>query len=157
MLDPVEFQGFRIPSSSHCYTTGILPGADIRPADRPLRCGPSQPSHTMQEFPTELCPDSQNSGMKTTGTGDRSLPGRLVAAPLIGESLLQDKNSHLQCRQALLKPQPRATQEDESIKLGSSPQPISVQSRILPKESIRTFNDCKSTVSGNVHNMKVRF
>ena len=68
VMDPVEFQSSRIPSSRHYYTTGILPDVDIRHADRPSKCGLSQPSHTTQECPTELCPGSQNSGTKTTGT-----------------------------------------------------------------------------------------
>ena len=129
---------------------------DIRPSDRQLRCEPSQLSPTMLEPRMEPCPGSRSS--ETMMTGDRNLLGLPAAAPLLptgnphlGRNL-PPRFSQVQPRQ-----QPQDTLEGESIKQGSSPPPISTCAKILPKESIQTSNDCKSAISGNVHNMKVRF
>ena len=159
--DPVAFQGSRIPSSRHCYMTETFQGVDIPPVDRGLSCGPSQLSHTMLEPRMEHCLGSQNSetARLMTGTGDLSPPGPHVNVPLPlpVESHHQDMSLPPLFSQVQLKQRPQDTPDGESIRQGSSPPPTSARSKILPKESIRIFNDCKSDISGNVHDMKVRF
>ena len=144
-------------NSRHYYTMGISTDVATLHAVRPSRCEPSRQSHTTLAPPTVPCPDSPSCLTRTTETGDLSLPGPPVAALQVGESPLLDKDLLPLGRPALPRHQPRASKEDETTRLGCSPLPISAPSRILPKESIKTFNDCKSSAPGNVHSMKVRF
>ena len=141
--------------------TETYQGVDFPPVDRRLRCGPSQLSRTMLEPRMEPCLGSQNSVTTRlmTGTGDLCPPGPCVDVPLLlpVESHHRDRNLPPRFSQVQLKQLPQDTPEGESIRQGSSPPPTSARSKILPKESIKTFNDCKSDISGNVHNMKVRF
>ena len=158
MQDRVVFQGSRTPSYRHCYTTGPFRDVDIPPVDRQLKCGPFQPLPTMLEPRMEPCLGSQSSKTTMTGTGGQSPPGLHVDAPLLpaGNHYLA-RNLPPRFSQAQPRQQPQDTLEEESIRQGSSPPPISACSKILPRESIKTFNDCKSAISGNVHIMKVRF
>ena len=129
---------------------------DIRPSDRQLRCEPSQLSPTMLEPRMEPCPGSRSS--ETMMTGDRNLLGLPVAAPLLpAGSPHRGRSLPPRFSQVQLRPRPQDTLGEESTKQGSSPPPISSCAKILPRESIQTFNDCKSAISDNVHNMKVRF
>ena len=96
VLDPVGFQGSRIPSSRHYYTTGTFPGVDTRPAGRPSKCEPSRLLHTTQALPMEPCPGSPRSETRTTGTGDLSPLGLPVAALLAEESPLLGQTSSAQ-------------------------------------------------------------
>ena len=144
LLDPVGFQGFRSPNSLHCYTTGISTDVATLHSIRPSRCEPSRQSHTTLALPTVPCPGLPSCGTKMIGTRGLSPPGPHVGDLRLGRTVPP-------------RLQPRASPEDGTTRLGCSPPPVSAPSRILPKESIQTFNDCKSSALGNVHNMKIRF
>ena len=154
LLDPVGFQGFRSPNSRLCSMTGISTGADTLHAVKPLKCEPSRQSLTTREPPMAPCPVSQSCG--TRRTGDPSLPGPPVVVHQ-GERSLQPVDHLRPGRQVPPRLRHQVTQGEETTRLGSSPPPISESVKVLPRESIQTFNNCKSSAPGNVHSMKIRF
>ena len=149
--DQVVFQGSRTPSSPHCYRMETFRDVGIPPADRQLRCKPFQLLPTM----LEPCLGSRSSETTMTRTGRQSPPGLPVGAALLPVgNHHRDRNLPPRFSQVQPRQRPQDTLEEESIRQGSSLPPISACSKIL---LIKTFNDCKSAIPGNVHNMKVRF
>ena len=87
----------------------------------------------------------------TSGPGGMS-PGLPTAAPSSGVSLLREP-------QRLPRPSLQEVPGDKSTEPVSNLLATSSTDnyRVIPCESVSSFNDCKSSVSGNIFNMKVRF
>ena len=150
LSDPVAFRGSRFPSSRHFYTTGISPDVDIPPVEERLsRCGLSQLSLSTEDH---CLSDSRKSGMSSTSGPGGTSPGLPTAAPPPGVSLLSEPERLP--RPSLQKaPGDKGTEPVSNLLATSSTDNY----RLIPRESVSNFNDCKSSVSGNIFNMKVRF
>ena len=150
LLDPVAFGGSRFPSSCHFYTTGTSPDAVTPPAgERLSKCGPSQPS--LSTGGRHLPADSRKSGMSSTSSLGETNPGLLAAVLPSGTSLLKEPLR-------LPRPNLQGVPGDKNIEPVSNLLTSNTDNyRMIPRESVSSFNECKSSVSGNIFNMKVRF